>query len=218
MKHGQLFSVLSVLLLLVVILLFNAHERAIKNQQEFRIERARLTMLDTFADGFATRDIPNMLASASRLALVKRSLVNSSISYSEMAQIMRTGSYGGVQYFPIAYGTDNRFVMVLSALPFAANEPMSFNYTLVSVSQSAPDALTLNFVVEHSVSGQNATWSDHEVPYSVDVSVYGLMHPTYGLIIDNRWNTTSQGCLVQLYFSSASGCSANMAPPPSFVS
>jgi len=190
--------------------MFYSYKTHIDEQERLRISRAQLTVMSSFAQNFASLDIPNMLQTSARLALTGRSQTGSfPINENQFVDIMQDGAAGGTTYFPPTYGTDEQLARVISTVPFAQN--IQFTYRLTSVQQTAPDTFLLRFSVTYLVQANDVSWMETDREYEVQVTAYSVKHPTYNAIIDETWVETT-GCLAELLFTITPSCSGNLKP------
>jgi len=212
-RKAQFFSIAGALLVLILVVVLGSQTAQIRADEELRVSRASAHVMDGFARNFASLDVPHTLRTASRMAIIRSSQVPSSIPLSneQVVEVMKTGSLGSTFVFQELYGSDAHFVRVTRSLPFARQEDMVFEYSLLSVSQNTPDEIELVFNVSYSLSADNMQWREPGREYRVTIDTIGIRHPVHNQVIDETW-VGDTGCLAGLLFSQASPCSGNLRP------
>lgn len=190
-KKGVFYSISVILLLVFLIIVFTNKAAVLREDERLHAERAKIIIMDHFVRDFGNYYAENIIETA-----VKPSLANlsrASFSQGQLIQLMEEGAdeISHLRINPLLTSGEN-FKQALATLSFKLDNA-SFSYALESAEQLSYEVIRLNFSASYYFEAFNANWSKDDELVSVNVSVYGLWHPSYGGMIDSSWSENSTG-------------------------
>lgn len=211
MRKAQFFSLTGVLLIVLLVVMIRTISGLLVEQQEFRAERSQVKALDNFARNFENLDVPQMLDSTARFALVSATADgDAQLTGPELVALMRSGDARFT-------GTDDQFNIVEQTMPTGGIDGITLDYRLVGVEQPDPWTMLLDFRFDYTIDANNARWSGTDLEHQVQVPVIGITHPDYGQIIQEDWTAVTSGtdCVIHDVFDVAliGSCSDRQVEP-----
>jgi hypothetical protein len=164
-----------------------------------------------FVRDFEDYYIKAMLETAAKPAMIELSK-SAPFTHEDLVDLMVNGKKGSIAMNPLL-ATNENFNQTLRTLTFSP-DTKEFSYAISSVEQESFDTIKLNFLVNYSFSLFDTSWSKNNKPVNINVSVYGLSHPSHPSsgTIDSSWRTDANGCYANIIFGTGT-CSGNIKPP-----
>ncbi len=200
MKRGQFFSLASLFLILGLLTIYFTLVDKVKEDEQFRVERAQHSLFKNVASNLHRLDIPHALRTSARFALTHYTDQQGTVNYTELASVMRNGSHKGTQYISEDLTTTAQIQRVTTTFPALRDDDISVNYSLIGADQERHRAIQLSFNVSYELHGQQAIIRNHDI-YNISIRAESITHPKYNAPILPTWEKNSTDCLVTDIFA-----------------
>lgn len=206
-RKAVLFSASVVIFIIFLLTVLRLQEDVRESEDDFRIKRSQILIMDNFIRDFDRSAVPNILATALKPTLIETSKFGP-VDRATLAAIMKQGS-GELQP---KLATDANVAQTLATLTFDVDH--SFEFVLANAQQTSHDTFLLTFLVDYAFSEFDITWSRNKYSVAIPMDVYSLTHPEHGLITD-AFVQDQSGCLITDIITDASPCTNayNLKPP-----
>lgn len=217
MKKGMFFTLSIVLLIIFALFLVRSASQVQQLEEQFRIERSQLYVIDEFIRELDDREIEKYLKLAFKATLIARTKDGPiPFDFNEILDIM-DNSYSnsmGKDYIEDTLTTDELLSQSFKTLTFSFEDSATvFGYRILSMRQISFNTIEVDFEVDYSFTAFGNTWSRVGKQITIEYDVYSLTHPN-GLIIVDSWIPDSSICLIHDLVSDADDfCNFNIVPP-----
>jgi hypothetical protein len=216
-KKGVFYTLSVIIVILILLVIFSNRLQVFNNDEDFKLGRAKILVMDRFVTDFDNYYAKNILETATKPALIQLTAdVPHPFTNSELIDLMYDGDTGVITMDEI-YATQNNFDQALGTLTFEL-ENAQFIYVIDDIRQINYTTIMISFRAEYHFTSFGTTWEKTGKIINITVSVYDLFHPDKHLYIDTDWviDPVPSDCFIDQVFSDSPGCTVdlNIMPPP----